>query len=139
MKIDFDTRIKHVTDSLKYLSLPAILVLSPSNIKFLTGFSGSNCCLLITTQNIYFFTDSRYLEDSKNKFTSWIVAKYSRDFKEIHEVLNELNIRKVGYEAKKITQFDFENPGEVSSILFLTNLSISPPVIPFVTELIAIC
>ncbi len=109
MKIDFDTRIKHVTDSLKYLSLPAILVLSPSNIKFLTGFSGSNCCLLITTQNIYFFTDSRYLEDSKNKFTSWIVAKYSRDFKEIHKVLNELNIRKVGYEAKKITQFDFEN------------------------------
>ena len=109
MTTDFDTRISLVIDSLNSRSLPAIIVLNPSNIKFLTGFSGSNSCLLITTQNIYFFTDSRYLEDSKNKFSSWIVEKYSRDFKEIHQALYELNIHKIGYESKKISQFDFEN------------------------------
>ena len=109
MTTDFDTRISLVIDSLNSRSLPAILVLNPSNIKFLTGFSGSNSCLLITTQKLYFFTDSRYLEDSKNKFSSWIVEKYSRDFKEIHQALYELNIHKIGYESKKISQFDFEN------------------------------
>ena len=60
MEIDFDSRVKHVIDSLESRGLPAVIIKNPSNINYLTGFSGSNACLLITFQKKYFFTDSRY-------------------------------------------------------------------------------
>ena len=109
MEIDFDSRVKHVIDSFASRCLPAVIIKNPSNINYLTGFSGSNGCLLITFQKKYFFTDSRYLEDSKKQFKSWIVQRYSKDFHEIVDKLYDLSIVKVGYESKTLTQFDFEN------------------------------
>ena len=50
MEIDFDSRVKHVIDSLESRGLPAVIIKNPSNINYLTGFSGSNGCLLITFQ-----------------------------------------------------------------------------------------
>ena len=78
--------------------MPAVIIKNPSNINYLTGFSGSNACLLITFQKKYFFTDSRYLEDSKKQFKSWIVQRYSKDFHEIVDKLYDLSIVKVGYD-----------------------------------------
>ncbi|EKD63116.1 MAG: YqhT [uncultured bacterium] len=42
-----------------------LLITSPTNIRYLSGFTGSKAVILQTAKKNYFFTDSRYLEEAK--------------------------------------------------------------------------
>lgn len=44
-----------------------IIVLTSSNTKYLTGFSSTNCQLILTKDNSYFLTDMRYYLEAKEK------------------------------------------------------------------------
>ena len=45
---------------MRELSLDALLVSSPENVRYLTGFTGSNGLAIVTRAEAYFLTDSRY-------------------------------------------------------------------------------
>lgn len=53
-------RIAAVTGALESLEVDALLVTNLTNVRYLTGFSGSNGQVLITASGATFFTDPRY-------------------------------------------------------------------------------
>ena len=56
------TRIMKLRDSLSSLGAEAILVTSPSNMRYLTGFDNPDGALFITEKSAYAFQDFRYAE-----------------------------------------------------------------------------
>jgi len=56
---------------LSRLQLDALLVTSPRNIRYLTGFTGSNALCLVTRKGQYFITDPRYAIQSRTEVKGW--------------------------------------------------------------------
>lgn len=65
-------RIKRLRDKLAENKLDAILVSKPENIRYLSGFSaGKDALLLLSSQDRYIFTDSRYTEQVQRECPGW--------------------------------------------------------------------
>lgn len=60
--IDVGGRERRVLDQLDANELDALLVTSPTNIRWLTGFAGSNATVLVYDGEITLFTDQRYAD-----------------------------------------------------------------------------
>ena len=58
--MDHETRIKRVRESLSANNAEALLVTDLANVRYLTGFSGSNGQVLITQDTAVFMSDTRY-------------------------------------------------------------------------------
>ncbi|HEX9656099.1 MAG TPA: Xaa-Pro peptidase family protein [Bacteroidota bacterium] len=56
---------------LSRLRLDALLVTSLRNIRYLTGFTGSNALCIVTTKGQYFVTDPRYAIQSRAEVRGW--------------------------------------------------------------------
>ena len=60
-------RIKNLRTKVKEKNLDAFLVTDLTNIRYLTGFTGSNALLVLTHKNIVLITDVRYQEQVKKE------------------------------------------------------------------------
>lgn len=73
-----NNRIRKLRARMKDLSLDALLVTALPNIRYLTGFSGSNGLAIVTARRADFLTDSRYrLQSARevNRFTRCITSR----------------------------------------------------------------
>ncbi|MES2765024.1 MAG: Xaa-Pro peptidase family protein [Bacteroidota bacterium] len=61
-EITIDERIKRLRLFMKVKKLDAYLISHIPSIRYFTGFSGSNATLIITDNDVHFFTDERYTE-----------------------------------------------------------------------------
>lgn len=57
-------RIERVRAKMRELNLDALVVSSRTNIRYLTGFSGSNGLAVVTHDNAYLITDNRYRDQA---------------------------------------------------------------------------
>src|SRR5438105_10089670 len=53
-------RIARLRGRMRELEVPAVVILRPVNVGYLSGFSGSTAALLVTETDQRFITDSRY-------------------------------------------------------------------------------
>jgi Xaa-Pro aminopeptidase len=58
--MNYETRVARSGRSLAERGVGALLVTNPTNVRYLTGFSGTNGQVLITSRGATFFTDPRY-------------------------------------------------------------------------------
>ena len=56
-------------DKAKIHKADALLVSSPANIRYLTGYAGSNGLVLVTPSETHFFTDPRYALEASETIT----------------------------------------------------------------------
>ncbi len=73
-----NNRIRKLRARMKELSLDALLVTALPNVRYLTGFSGSNGLAIVTARRADFLTDSRYrLQSARevNRFTRRITSR----------------------------------------------------------------
>ena len=64
---DYKTRLARLREDAAALELDAALVSALPNIRYLTGFTGSNALLLVTGRGATLLTDPRYtLQDRKS-------------------------------------------------------------------------
>ncbi|MBR6312229.1 MAG: aminopeptidase P family N-terminal domain-containing protein, partial [Oscillospiraceae bacterium] len=56
--------VKRITDALT--DLEAILLISPTNRRYATGFPSTEGTVLITRKSAHFFVDSRYIEAARS-------------------------------------------------------------------------
>jgi len=68
----YTKRIKKLSTVLKKNEKFPYIIFDLINIKYLTGFSGSNAIMLFFEKNIYFLTDGRYEEYAKNILPSFV-------------------------------------------------------------------
>jgi Xaa-Pro dipeptidase len=97
---------------LKDLSADALLVTKPVNVRYLSGYSGSNGQLIIGDEDV-FFTDPRYEEQSRHEVpdvrreiyatSSAAIGESAGMFGTLASVLNELHIEQLAVEAGHMT------------------------------------
>ena len=63
----FNKRVDLLKQKLSAINLDGAFITNLTNIRYLTGFTGSAGSLLILDNKQYFFTDGRYIEQSKNQ------------------------------------------------------------------------
>ena len=62
-----DLRINKLKAKLAALNLNGMYVTNFTNVRYLTGFTGSAGSLLVLENEQHFFTDGRYIEQSKSQ------------------------------------------------------------------------
>jgi Xaa-Pro aminopeptidase len=96
------TRLSRLRILIRERNLDALLVTSLPNIRYLTGFAGSNALLLVLPRTAVFITDQRYRQQSREQVRGArrIIAKAS-----LLEALKEhrlLRRGRVGFEAEHL-------------------------------------
>ena len=92
--------IAAITDALDSKGIDAILVTDNRNIRYLSGFSGSFGCLIITKKERVFCTDSRYEEQARKQLTGFEVMIVSDEkTKTLIEKAKALGVKTLGFES----------------------------------------
>ena len=65
--MSFNNRISKLRKTLRDMNLDGIYVTNLTNVRYLTGFTGSAGSVLVLENDQYFFSDGRYIEQSKEQ------------------------------------------------------------------------
>lgn len=107
-------RIQDLRHFLSSNELDAFLIIKPSSLRYLLGFTGSNGLGIITNSAVYFITDFRYKDQAEKEvqYDKIILADGSliNSIKEITE-FNRFNT--FGFESDYITYNSYQNLSEV--------------------------
>tara|TARA_B100000965_G_scaffold62429_1_gene48279 strand:+ start:16859 stop:17932 length:1074 start_codon:yes stop_codon:yes gene_type:complete len=108
--MSFNKRVKKVNEELSKKNLEGIYITNLTNVRYLTGFTGSAGSVLILDNINHFFTDGRYIEQSKDQVKNCKIHivggnyfKYIADNNLIKERL------KIGFESEHISVSLFKN------------------------------
>lgn len=93
-----------LVELLKQYQLDALVILSPYNRRYLSGFTGSSGGLVITPQQSYLITDFRYTNQAADQAEGFeVVLQKSSLLQSIVDFCKEQNIHSIGFEGDLIT------------------------------------
>ncbi|MBI3753035.1 MAG: aminopeptidase P family protein [Deltaproteobacteria bacterium] len=107
-------RLKKIQDNLSSLKIDALLITTPENIRYLSGFTGSSGVIIITEHQSIFLTDSRYAAQSKDEVSGFKIKTYKKQIEEVASLINKLKHKRIGFEAKGLT---YETYRKLKSLL----------------------
>ncbi|MBI3754654.1 MAG: aminopeptidase P family protein [Deltaproteobacteria bacterium] len=93
-------RLKKIQERLAIWKIDALLITTMENIRYLSGFTGSSGVIIITSEQAFFLTDSRYAEQSKNEVGRLKIKIYKKQIEDVACLINKLKPRAIGFEAK---------------------------------------
>lgn len=96
-------RIPAARECLKRFNADLLLVANLSNIRYLTGFTGSEALLILSPEDGWFLTDSRYTSQAGAEVTGAKVIEFSSRMDGLVERLQELRPARVAFEAGSTT------------------------------------
>lgn len=92
-------KINWIREFINKNNLSAFLFTSIPNIFYLSHFKSSNAFIVITKQDQYFLTDTRYFEKAQKELKNWEVVLIKNDtFSFLKKFLKELKIEVLGFE-----------------------------------------
>jgi Xaa-Pro aminopeptidase len=96
------SRLTKIYNKIEEENLDGLLLSSPANIAYLTGYPSRDSYLLISRKNNIYFTDSRYTHEArvflKNK--AQVKDASGKTFKTIAEGLADTGLKRVGFESR---------------------------------------
>ncbi|MCS6800508.1 MAG: aminopeptidase P family protein [Chloroflexota bacterium] len=102
-------RVERVRAILAARSLPAILISSAENRRYLSGFTGSAGHLLITPTEAVLLTDFRYVEQAAEEAPHFVVRKLENGLlKELPALKSDFGLTQLGFEAGALTYLQWE-------------------------------
>ena len=110
---------RKIKERLDAYGLDAILITSLDNIRYISGFTGSEAIILFCQDERHFLTDSRYTTQAAEQTSGFIVQQYRKKESEISDLIVKLCYKNVGFEPKHIT---FEAYNKLSENLQDTRL-----------------
>lgn len=116
------TRCKKLLEAGNRSAFDAMLITSPVNMRYFSGFTGDSGCLLITKQRRILFTDFRYTIQAKEQTGGLFEI---RDFKasslslrqQVSEELEKEGCRYCGYEDATMTVAEFSEYSKIKCTL----------------------
>jgi Xaa-Pro aminopeptidase len=105
--MEVSERIGRLRERLEQEHLSALLVTALTNVRYLSGFSGSAAMLLVTASQAVFFTDGRYKDQSKDQLNGagveaeFVVGKMEAQLKALERATKSLD--RVGLEADDVS------------------------------------
>ncbi|HSL10168.1 MAG TPA: Xaa-Pro peptidase family protein [Actinomycetota bacterium] len=102
--MDHPLRRSALAARLDDLGVDGVLVTALPNVRYLTGFTGSNAAALVARDGAVFFTDGRYIEQSRHEVpdVDRVVAREGLE-REIASHASRLGVARLGFEAAATT------------------------------------
>lgn len=117
-------RVEQLRVMLQEQGLSALLVASPINRRYLTGFTGSAGYVLITRDESYLLTDFRYMTQAPEQAKGFKVVEHgSKVMETVKELLTAEGITSLGFEQEHITYAVFTTFTEQLKPITLTPVS----------------
>ena len=107
MQSKYQNRLDQIKKACNVLNADAFLVSSLVNVRYLSGFTGSNGFLLISGNKDFLFTDSRYIEQGREQTCDQITVSLSSGFSALDEVSKLYFITNVAFESDHLTYSEF--------------------------------
>tara|TARA_B100001123_G_C15320338_1_gene1027659 strand:+ start:859 stop:1932 length:1074 start_codon:yes stop_codon:yes gene_type:complete len=107
----FDVRLDKVYKTLDNLGYHGMYITNLTNIRYLTGFTGSAGVLLILNNQSYFLTDGRYIQQSKEQVKNskiHIISSNYFDLIKKHNLLSESKLN-IGFESNHMSFSYYSN------------------------------
>jgi Xaa-Pro aminopeptidase len=102
--VNHGDRWRRAVERFDDLGIDALLVTRQVNARYLTGFTGSNGQVLVAPEDGVFFTDSRYLEQSRREVPDLPADVAGGEFhRRVGDACRDRGLRRVGFEAAGVT------------------------------------
>ncbi len=96
-------RVENLRKKLEEKELDAILISTPENRRYLSGFAGSAGYLVVSRDNAILATDFRYTEQAGYQAPDFQVIKIGSGWSWFLDVLKEHRPKKIGFESHQMT------------------------------------
>ena len=98
-------KIENIRSALESWKVDGIMITNITNCRWLSGFTGSNCTLLITPEKALLGTDFRYWEQAMNQAPEFELVKMGRtaDLAQQIDLVKMGNVLNLGFEASHMT------------------------------------
>jgi Xaa-Pro aminopeptidase len=106
--VDHGLRRERLAERVAELDLDALYVTRLPNVRYLTGFTGSNAQSLVGTAAGVFFTDGRYEEQSRHEVSDLDRRIYLGGSPPVAEEVSRLGVRRLGFESAGVTYRQWE-------------------------------
>jgi Xaa-Pro aminopeptidase len=103
--MNYSRRLQTLRSNLKLLKCDALAVSHGTNVRYLSGFSGSAGMLLVTSDETIFLTDFRYRTQAQNEVGAHarVVIAARGLWREAAKIIKKQGISRVGFEAEHIS------------------------------------
>ncbi|MEO8370261.1 MAG: Xaa-Pro peptidase family protein [Candidatus Solibacter sp.] len=105
----YEQRRRTVAEALHERKLDCLLVAFSPNVRYLSGFTGSNGMLLITAERSTLFTDPRYTIQAGQETTCKVRIAKGPVVIEVLTAIGKASARKIGFEPARMTCDVFES------------------------------
>ncbi len=96
-------RIALLKDVLRKNSLDSMLVTDHTNVEYLSGFSGHDSIILITIDDNFFITDSRYIEEAESSLRGFSINLVEvSTYDTLSGIIRKNRLKKVGFESMNL-------------------------------------
>lgn len=117
-------RVARLREKLQSKGLSALLVASPINRRYLSGFSGSAGYVLITNQESYLLTDFRYMTQAPQQAVGFKVVEHGTNVMDtVKQLLVSERITSLGFEQEHVTYGQFSAYSEQLAPISLVPVS----------------
>jgi Xaa-Pro aminopeptidase len=95
-------RISAARGCLERVKADLLLVTNLSNIRYLTGFTGSEALLVLSPEDGWFLTDSRYTSQANDEVSGAKVIEFSNRLDSLVQVLKQPGATRIAFEAAQM-------------------------------------
>jgi Xaa-Pro aminopeptidase len=96
----FESRLSLIWETLKKKKIDSFLVTDMTNIRYLTGFSGSSGFLFLSEKEHVFATDFRYKDQSQQEVKGWdIIIETGNRIQTIKSLCRKTGTKNLGFES----------------------------------------
>ena len=99
----YNLRRKRLVSIMASAGYDGFLVTGRSNCRYLSGFTGSNGYILVTSLDLVLFTDFRYIEQAKSECPDVSVTRIRDGYRSLSETIAQFSLRSVAFEPDHIT------------------------------------
>ncbi len=98
-----EPRLKRLREKMEEEELEAMLISSPENRRYFSGFAGSAGYLLVTPSDAVLATDFRYVEQAGQQAPGYRVERITGKIDWFPELIEDAGVSNVGFEADDVT------------------------------------
>ncbi|UFS69659.1 Xaa-Pro peptidase family protein [Geomonas sp. RF6] len=98
-----DNRISAARGALKGSGADLLIVTSLSNIRYISGFTGSSALLVVSEKEAFLLTDSRYTSQAAAEAPGVQVIEYAQRLEGVKRLLQEQGAQRIAFEAAHTT------------------------------------
>ena len=84
-------------------NVDAVLITGAANRRWLSGFTGTNCRLLVTPERAWLATDFRYYERARQEAPLFELFKHRRARQDGRRFFQQAGVKRIGLEANNVT------------------------------------